>query len=78
MLARVRFVVVVGAALALLTSPLVAQTWSAEQQAVMAVVEMTWIENDAGWVTSLTHPEMLSWSNSFPMPRNQATTQRWS
>ena len=78
MLARVRFVVVVGAALALLTSPLVAQMWSAEQQAVMAVVEMTWIENDAGWVTSLTHPEMLSWSNSFPMPRNQATTQRWS
>ena len=78
MLARIRFVVFVGAGLALFSSPLVAQTWSPEQQAVMAVVEMTWIENDAGWLTGLTHPEMLGWSNSNPMPRNQATTQRWS
>ena len=78
MFARIRSVVIVGAGLALLTSPLVAQTWSPEQQAVMAVVEMTWVENDAGWVTNLTHPEMLGWSNNNPMPRNQATTQRWS
>ena len=68
----------IGAAFCMLTSPVLAQTWSADQQAVLAVVEATWTENDATWVTRLTHPEMLGWGNTNPMPRDQTTTRRWS
>ena len=78
MFVRIRSVVFAAVGLVLLTSPLVAQTWSPEQQAVMAVVEKTWVENDASWVTALTYPEMLGWSNANPTPRGQATTKRWS
>ncbi len=78
MSAQSRAVLVGGVALCVLTSPVVAQTWTAEQQAVLAVVEDTWTENDPTWVTRLTHPEMLGWSNVNPMPRDQATTSRWS
>ncbi len=67
-----------GAAFCILTSPIAAQTWSADQQAVLAVVEETWTENDPTWVTRLTHPEMLGWGNTIPVPRDQATTRRWS
>ncbi len=68
----------IGAAFCMLTSPVLAQTWSADQQAVLAVVEETWTENDATWVTRLTHPEMLGWGNTNPVPRDQTTTRRWS
>jgi hypothetical protein len=68
----------IGAALFMLSPPLVAQTWSAEQKAVLAVVDDTWTENDATWVTRLTHPEMLGWGSTTPVPRDQATTGRWS
>ena len=78
MSAQTRAVLLGGVALCVLTSPLVAQTWSSEQQAVMAVVEATWVENDPTWVTRLTHPEMLGWGNDIPVPRDQATTRRWS
>jgi len=78
MLASLRYAVLSAATLCLLTAPLVAQTWSPDQQAVMAVVDATWTENDATWVTRLTHPEMLGWSDSSPIPRDQATTGRWS
>ena len=65
-------------ALCVFASPLVAQTWSSEQQVVLAVVEETWVENDPTWVTRLTHPEMLGWGNDIPVPRDQSTTRRWS
>lgn len=78
MSAQARAVLFGGVALCSLTSPLVAQTWSSEQLAVLAVVEETWVENDATWVTRLTHPEMLGWSNENPVPRDQPTTRRWS
>ena len=63
---------------ALFAVPVSAQQWTAEQQAVLAVVEDTWTENDPTWVTRVTHPEMLGWSNEFPVPRDQATFGRWS
>ncbi len=78
MSARTRAVLFAGVALCVVSSPLVAQTWSSEQQAVLAVVEETWVENDATWVTRLTHPEMLGWGNDYPVPRDQPTTRRWS
>ena len=68
----------IGAALFMFSSPLVAQTWSTDQQAVLAVVDETWAENDPTWVTRLTHPEMLGWSSTNPVPRDQASTGRWS
>ena len=58
MFAQARAVLLGSVALCVLNSPLVAQTWTAEQQAVLAVVEDTWTENDPTWVTRLTHPEM--------------------
>ncbi len=67
----------IGAGVFMLTTPAAAQTWTTEQQAVLAVVEETWAENDPTWVTRLTHPEMLGWSNTIPVPRDQATTRRW-
>lgn len=58
-----------------------AQTWSPEQQSALAVVEQSWVDDlakDATWIDRLTHPEMLSWSNDTPIPRDQATAKRWS
>ncbi len=78
MFAQARAVLLGSVALCILNSPLVAQTWTAEQQAVLAVVEDTWTENDPTWVTRLTHPEMLGWSNVNPMPRDQSTTMGWN
>ncbi len=76
-----RAVLLGSIALCIFAPPLVGQTWSSEQQAVLAVVEQSWVADlgkDATWVDRLTHPEMLSWSNSYPMPRNQAAAKRWS
>jgi hypothetical protein len=47
----------------LLAQPVAAQTWSAEQQSALSVVEQSWVDDlgeDASWVDRLTHPEMLS------------------
>jgi len=76
--AQYRAVLLGNIALCVFASPLVAQTWSSEQQAVLAVIEETWVENDPTWVTRLTHPEMLGWGNDIPVPRDQSTTRRWS
>jgi hypothetical protein len=65
-------------AFCILASPVVAQTWTADQQAVLAVVDETWAENDPTWVTRLTHPEMLGWGSTAPVPRDRATTGRWT
>jgi len=59
----------------------VAQTWSSEQQAVLAVVEQSWVDDlgkDATWVDRLTHSELLSWGDDYPVPRDQAHTKRWT
>ncbi len=62
-------------------SPLVAQTWSSEQKAALAVVELSWVDDlgkDATWVDRHTHPEVLSWGNTYPVPRDQADSKRWN
>jgi hypothetical protein len=67
--------------LCVFASPLVAQTWSSEQQAVLAVVEQSWVDDlgkDATWLDRLTHPEMLSWSDDVPVPRAQTDSKRWN
>ena len=61
--------------------PVVAQTWSAEQQAVLAVVEQSWVDDlaeDATWIDRLAHPEVLSWGSNYPVPRDQEVSRRWS
>jgi ketosteroid isomerase-like protein len=71
----------VTAALPALSPGLHAQTWSAEQQAVLAVVERSWVDDiaeDATWVERMSHPELLSWGSSYPVPRDQAESKRWS
>ncbi len=81
MFAQCRVVLLGSIALCIFAPPLVAQTWSSEQQAVLAVVEQSWVADlgkDAAWVDRLTHPEMLSWGNSYPVPRDQAAAKRWS
>ncbi len=65
----------------LISVPVSAQEWTAEQQAVLAVVEQSWVDDlgkDATWVDRFTHPEMLSWGNTYPVPRDQTASKRWS
>ncbi len=79
--AQCRAVLLGNIALCVFASPLVAQTWSSEQQAVLAVVEQSWVDDlgeDATWVDRLTHPELLSWGDDYPVPRDQAASRRWS
>ena len=81
MLIRYRGVLLGTIAICALASPLAAQTWSAEQQEVLAVVEQSWVDDlakDATWVDRLTHSEVLSWGNDYPVPRDQAASKRWS
>ncbi len=79
--AQCRAVLLGNIALFVFASPLVAQTWSSEQQDVLAVVEQSWVDDlgeDATWVDRLTHPELLSWGDDYPVPRDQAASRRWS
>ncbi len=79
--AQCRAVLFANIALCVFASPLVAQTWSSEQQAVLAVVEQSWVDDlgkDATWVDRLTHSELLSWGDDYPVPRDQAHTKRWT
>ena len=62
MSAQCRAVLLGSIALCVFGSPLVAQTWSSEQQAVLAVVEQSYVDalgKDATWVDRFTHPEVL-------------------
>lgn len=79
--AQCRAVLFGAVALFVLTSPLAAQTWSPEQQAVLAVVEQSYVDalaKDATWVDRFTHPEVLSWDGTEPLPKNQAERKRWA
>ena len=79
--AQCRAVLVGSVALCIVASPLVAQTWSAEQQAVLAVVKQSYVDalgKDATWVDRFTHPEVLSWGTGEPVPRDQADRRRWA
>ena len=70
-----------GSAALAITAPVAGQTWSAEQQAVLRVVEQSWEEDlgeDPAWIDRLTHAELLSWGNTYPMPRDQEESKRWS
>ncbi|MCH7774939.1 MAG: hypothetical protein IH878_00130 [Gemmatimonadetes bacterium] len=60
--AQCRAVLLGSIAPCVFASPLVAQTWSSEQQAVLAVVEQSYVDalgKDATWVDRFTHPEVL-------------------
>ena len=63
-----------------LATPTSAQTWSAEQQAVLAVVQQAWVDDlaeDLTWVERMAHPEVLSWGAEYPISRDRATARRW-
>lgn len=68
MSSKLRAVLLGAVALCALTPPLEAQTWSAEQEALLAVIEETWVENDATWVTRLTHPRCSAGATRSPYP----------
>lgn len=58
-----------------------AQSWSPDQQAALAVVERSWeddLAKDAGWVDRMSHPELLSWGSTYPVPRDRQASRRWS
>jgi hypothetical protein len=70
-----------GAALLSTALPLSAQTWSAEQQSALRVVERSWVDDlaeDSSWIDRMSHPELLSWGSSYPVPRDRAQSRRWS
>ena len=81
MSAQCRTVQLGSIALCVFASPLVAQTWSSEQQVVLAVVEQSYVDalgKDATWVDRFTHAEVLSWGTGEPVPKNQADRKRWA
>ncbi len=81
MSAQCRAILLGSIVLCVFASPLVAQTWSSEQQAVLAVVEQSYVDahgKDATWVDRYTHPEVLSWGRTEPVPRDQAEIKRWA
>ena len=48
---------------------------------MLAVVEQSWVDDlakDTTWVDRHTHPELLSWGNTYPVPRDQAASKRWN
>ena len=81
MSAQCRAVLLGSIALCGFASPLVAQTWSSEQRAVLAVVEQSYVDalgKDSTWIDRFTHPEVLSWGSTEPLPRDQADRKRWA
>ncbi len=81
MSAQCRAVLLGSIARCVFASLLVAQTWSSEQQVVLAVVEQSYVDalgKDATWVDRFTHPEVLSWGSTEPVPRDQADRKRWA
>jgi hypothetical protein len=56
-------------------------TWSAEQKAVWAVVEASWVDDVAGngkWPADYADPQMTAWSAEHPSPRGKDAVARWS
>ena len=81
MSAQRRFIVLGSFLLLLPAAPLAAQTWSPQQRDVLAVVEESWVDDlgkDSTWVNRLTHPELMAWNHTIPVPRDQAATRRWT
>ena len=81
MSAQCRAILLGSIALCIFASLVDAQTWSAEQRAVLSVVEQSWVADmggDATWIDRHTHPEMLSWDLTNPVPRAQAEAKRWN
>ncbi len=67
--------------LAAVSTPVVAQTWSAEQLEVWTVIQAQWqaaMEKDATWPDRFLHDRFLGWSNENPAPRSKASTRRWT
>ncbi|MGB5849337.1 MAG: hypothetical protein WBH40_12665 [Ignavibacteriaceae bacterium] len=61
------------------TQNIQAQQWTPEQKEVWAIVEATWQADKDGknWVEEYSHPDILGWSFSYPMPRNKSNANRW-
>ena len=67
-------------AIAARATPLAAQTWNADQQALWKVEEMQWkmsAAKDASWIPLLVHPNMSAWSNDMPSPQSYASLVKW-
>ena len=67
-------------ALAASATPVAAQTWNADQQALWKIEEQQWkmsAAKDASWIPLLVHPNMSAWSNDMPAPQNYASLVKW-
>lgn len=56
-------------------------TWSAEQKAVWAVVEASWVDDVAGngkWPGDYADPQMIAWSAEHPAPRGKDAIAKWA
>jgi hypothetical protein len=66
---------------AVLSAPLAAQTWNAEQQEVWKVEELQWkmsMEKDLSWIDKMVHPNLSYWDSDKPAPQNRASLMRWN
>jgi ketosteroid isomerase-like protein len=72
--------VVISTLIVLSAGSLPAQEWSAEQQAVWAVVEGYWAAGaaeDLAAMMAAMDDDYLGWSNSDPIPGDKSSSEKW-
>jgi hypothetical protein len=62
-------------------APVLAQTWSPEQQEIWRLEQEQWrlsAAKDPSWIESMVHPNASLWENGWPGPRKRESLTRWS
>jgi len=68
-------------ALAFVSAPVAAQSWTAEQQELWKLEELQWKMNaakDQSWISKMVHPNMSAWENDSPAPQSMASLTKWN
>jgi hypothetical protein len=80
MLQRLIYSLLFATSVFAMPSQAIAQTWSAEQQDVWAVVVESWadiVAKDIEWTDRWVHPNAVGWNIQNPMPRSRETIKEW-
>jgi len=67
--------------LLLMSTPVLAQTWTTAQLEVWAVIEAQWeaeAAQDRDWPDRSLHASFVGWDKHQPAPRDQISTKRWN
>lgn len=64
-----------------LTTPIEAAEWNKEQTKVWNLVAQSWVDETTGngkWPGNYVHKDVVSWNSGWPVPRGQASMEKWS